>query len=152
MRHQFWRSRTTLSSNLCWRKRSSKSCQNEHDADKEAGEKGEKHIKLNREFRWKSFSTTRLYFHLTLRSWHLFRRLFSPKWSRASKCPANEKKVGEKSQRRRKEEKRKVKINISCVTLKPTRELRKPIVFCIWNGRLRSARPVNGFLVSSISL
>ena len=72
-------------------------------------EKRAKNIKLKREFRWKSFSTTRLHFHLTLRSWHLFRRLFSPKWSRVSKCPANEKKVGEKSQRKKEGRKAKSK-------------------------------------------
>ena len=71
-----------------------------------------------------------------------------------TQCPAREKNEPKKSEKRGEERKREVKVNIAVSPLNPKISkfccLRMPklhkLAPCIWIGRPRSVRPVNGFV------
>ena len=115
---------------------------------------------LNWKFPWKSCSTTHPPFLLSnpkiLKD---FLKTFPTKMK--PKCPAKEKKGGNKIEKRGEERKWKVKVQSAESLLYPKTiskfcflcmsEIHK-LIFCIWIRRLQGERPVNGFIVSFSSL
>ena len=147
---------------MCRVKRALTPYQNKHNSVRDTGEKGIKnHVILTWKLPRKSFSTTHLPFLLpNPKILKAFLKAFSTKM-KPTKCPANEKPWGNKSETRGEERKRKVKVKIAVSLLNPKTILkfcflRMPelckLIFCIWIKIPRCVRPANGFLVSFSSL
>ena len=163
-RHQFKRSRTTLSTNLQsaeWRDLSNHtgiSTIQSRTPEKE----GKNHVTLTWKSPWKSCSIAHLPF-LSPNPKILKAFLKSiPTKMKPTKCPTRDKKKrGKKSEKRGEQRKRKVKFKtvVSLLNPKPISKfcflcmpkLRK-LIFCIWNRRPWSVWPVNGFVVGFSSL
>ena len=142
-------------------KGSFKANQNEHNSVKDTGKKGKKPCNIDLKIPWKTCSTAHLPFlSPNPKILKAFLKTLPTKM-KPTKCPAREKKWGKKSEKRREERKRKVKVKTAVSLLNPKTiskfcflrmpELRK-LIFCIWIRRPRSVRPVNRFVVSFISL
>ena len=119
--------------------------------------KAKNHVRLTCKSPWKSCSIAHLPFlspnPKILKAFLKTR----PTKMKPTKCPAREKKVRQEKRKKREGEKGKNKSQDCCVTFKPNFcFLRMPelckLIFCIWIRRPWSVQPVNGFVVSFISL
>lgn len=107
------------------------------------------HARLTCKSPWKSCSITHLPFLSQIpKILKAFLKTLPIKM-KPSKCPAREKKMSKKSEKRGEERKGKVKVKKGCFLRMP--ELRK-LIFCIRIRRPWRLRPVNGFVVSFSSL
>ena len=115
------------------------------------------HVTLTWKCPWKSCSIAHLPFlSPNPKILKAFLKTLSTKM-KPTKCPAREKKMRQEKRKKKGGEKAKSKSQDCCVTFKPKfcflrmPELRK-LMFCIWNRRPWSVRPVNRFVVSFSSL